>query len=58
MKLHTKDYNIVQNDCTKFRSNSMDSFSENRKKNESGWFLAVFGLILAMFLYVLMPLHI
>ena len=28
----------------------MDSFWENRKKSKNGCFLAIFGLILAMFL--------
>ena len=28
----------------------MDSFWENRKKSKTGYFLAIFGLILAMFL--------
>ena len=28
----------------------MDSFGENRQKSKNGCFLAIFGLILAMFL--------
>ena len=35
---------------TKFHSNRMDSFWENRKKSKNRCFLAIFGLILAMFL--------
>ena len=41
---------MERNDCTKFHSNRMDSFCENRKKSKNGCFLAIFGLILAMFL--------
>ena len=47
---HIGPYYGVENDCRNFRSNRMDSFRENRKKSKSGCFLAIFGLILAMFL--------
>ena len=42
---------MVQNDCRKFRSNRMDSFlRKSKKKSKNDCFLAIFGLILAMFL--------
>ena len=39
----------VENDCRNFRSNPMDSFCKNQEKSKNGCFLALFGLISAMF---------
>ena len=43
-------YYGVENNCRNFRSNHMGSFCKNQKKSKNGCFLAIFGLILAMFL--------
>ena len=47
---HIGPYYGVENDCRNFRSNRMDSFCKNQKKSKNDCFLAIFGLILAMFL--------
>ena len=47
---HIGAYYGVENDCRNFRSNRMDSFLRKSKKSKNGCFLAIFGLILAMFL--------
>ena len=47
---HIGPYYGVENDCKSLRSNRMNSFSKSQKKSKNGCFLAIFGLILAMFL--------
>ena len=47
---HIGPYYGEQNDCRNFRSNRMNSFSKNQTKSKNGCFLAIFGLIQALFL--------
>ena len=46
---HIGPYYGVENDCRNFRSNRME-FLQKSKKSRNGCFLAVFGLVWAMFL--------
>ena len=46
---HIGPYYGVENDCRNFRSNRMNTFCRNQK-SKNGGFLAIFVLILTMFL--------
>ena len=49
-KPNTSFYYGVENDCRNFCSNHMDSLRKSKKNSKNDCFLAIFGLILVVFL--------